>query len=77
MLLSASVELFSIPLTPVSDQLRTNYNLQQYSLDVKLEDLSTYNEVLANDLIAHPHDYLIYVRLLALHCALLLDGAVV
>lgn len=38
--------------------MKQNYNLGQFYLDVRIEDLTTFDEQLANELVHNPHDYL-------------------
>lgn len=40
------------------DSLKRQYNLNQYSLEVNIEDLSTYDETLADSVYKHPSEYL-------------------
>lgn len=40
------------------DLLKRQYNLNQYSLEVNIEDLSTYDETLADSVYKHPSEYL-------------------
>lgn len=45
-----------------SDQLRQNYNLKKYSIEITLEHLSLFDEELANRLMANPNALLPQVR---------------
>lgn len=40
------------------DQLKRNYNVGQYWVDVNLEDLSSFDESLAEKMYKHPTEYL-------------------
>ena len=49
---------FNDPLFCCSDQLRRHHNLHQYWLEVDLNDLSSFDELLAEKLIKQPTDHL-------------------
>ena len=44
------------------DQLKQHYNLGEYYLDVDLNDLSSYDELLADKLMKSPAEYIPLVR---------------
>ena len=45
------------------DQLRRHYNLGKFTLEVDLQDLSAYDELLANKLKNSPGEYMPLVRI--------------
>jgi hypothetical protein len=49
--------------TPYRDQLKHNFTLKKYFIDISLEHLTSFDELLANELAAHPNDMLPLVRL--------------
>jgi DNA replication licensing factor MCM5 len=46
----------------ISDQLKQHYNLGKYCLEVDLEDLSSFDETLADKLNKNPTEFLPLVR---------------
>lgn len=50
-----------------SDQLRRNYNLKQYFLDIRKEDLNSFDPELDDELSSRPHEFLLLVRSFALN----------
>lgn len=44
------------------DQLRQRYNQQQYYLEVNMDDLRSFDEELADDLIASPAEFMSWVN---------------
>ncbi len=51
----------------LSEQLKRNYNLKDYWLNVSLEDVSAFNESLANALVNRPYEYINQVSILQTH----------
>ena len=50
--------IFFVMLSSLSDQLKRHYNLGQYYLEVDLQDLTSYDEQLADKLTKSPAEFL-------------------
>lgn len=52
------MSFYSIRVSYSSDQLKRHYNLSQYYLEVDLQDLTSYDEQLADKLTKSPAEFL-------------------